>query len=190
MGTDFTGTDAWVATITGPTNGDDATGDSVSDMGVQLANRTTYLGARIDDAYQRRLIDRRENKDLDSDYTLYGSAVTSATWVNHSAMWFSSVTLPESGFLVLEFQGFASNANDNFSEIRLTAGGDHGPHARVNATSGNHVHIVHAVAPGGSAQTSPVSNVGLQLRTEDAGGAISILGWARLDIWHLAKVSI
>lgn len=47
MPVDFTGDDVWEDTITGPSNADPATGLSVSDMGVLLANRTRYLYNRL-----------------------------------------------------------------------------------------------------------------------------------------------
>jgi hypothetical protein len=43
MTTDFTGTATWRATISGPADGEPRTGDSVSDMGVLLADRTMWL---------------------------------------------------------------------------------------------------------------------------------------------------
>lgn len=43
MPLDFTGEPTWRETCTGPSNTDDGTGESVTDMGTQLADRTLYL---------------------------------------------------------------------------------------------------------------------------------------------------
>lgn len=43
MPTDFSGDPVWHGMVTGPANTDDATGGTVSDMGVLLADRTQWL---------------------------------------------------------------------------------------------------------------------------------------------------
>lgn len=51
MTTDFTGDDTWHETITGPADLEAMTGDSVSDMGVLLADRTIWLKNRVAGRY-------------------------------------------------------------------------------------------------------------------------------------------
>lgn len=45
MPLDFTGSPVWEDTITGPANGETVTGESVTDMGLLLANRTKWLAS-------------------------------------------------------------------------------------------------------------------------------------------------
>jgi len=192
MGTNFTGSDTWVATLTGPAANDDLTAASVTDMGTQGANRTMWLSERLENSYVRRHLQRIENADTGSAYGNYGTAVTAVTWTNHSVMWVASQALNSAGdYLMLEAHLNVDCTSATWGEVRLTGdNGDNGPHARVEATTKVPVRLRHIVSnPGGGGSADPSLLVGVQLRLSDPTGDIKLYGWNRLDVWSVERVN-
>ena len=185
MGTDFTGTDAWVATLTGPANADDLTAESCTDMGVQLANRTTWLAARIDDTFQWEPLYNKIKLDVGSAYSDIDTEVGNV-WAPLANYYDASVNVgAKEGILRLEWTGTIENTNaSDFGEIRLQVDGtDFSAHARVELSS---IASVHLVLYSAGVYKDTVNNIGLYGRLEVAdGGAIKTIGSGELQAYKL-----
>jgi hypothetical protein len=195
MGTDFTGTDAWVGTLTGPANTNDLSAESCTDMGVQLANRTMWLSARIDDSHQWRHVDRIDVADPTSAYGDVAT-VTSLTWDAMAAYFHATLALGSlAGLLRITFEGTIQNTNTGEGEVRLTAGGsiaspdDISTHARIEVAEIASVSL-ELITAIDTPISGDVDDVGLIARANEIDGAVKAIGSGRLDIWKLTKVAV
>ena len=196
MGTDFTGSDAWITTLTGPANTNDLTAESCTDMGVQCANRTTWLAARLDDSYTWRHVKRIDTTDPGSAYGTVAT-VTSLTWAAMAAYFEASHAFGAlAGIMRMTWQGTVQNNASDFGEVRLTAGtaiatpDDISPHVKVGTGSTKSVNLELITAPGTPISVGTVLDVGLVARAEEIDGAMLAIGSGRLDIWKLTKVVV
>jgi hypothetical protein len=196
IGTYFTGSDAWVATLVGPANTDDLTAESVVDAMVQQSNRTIWLSARIDDAYQRRHLDRIEIADAGSAYAATGNVTNVAFTAMASFHKASQAIGTPDGLLLLDWQGTLYNDSTLFGEVRLQCT-ETGPttyvssHWRCGSKAYTSARLLLLVPDPTTAAdfTGTLTNVGLYARTEDAV-VISTVGSGSLDIWKLTKVEV
>ena len=194
-GFDFTGTDAWVTTLTGPANTEDLTAESCTDMGVQCANRTAYLAARMDDAYTWRHVKRTDTADASSAYGIVAT-VTSLTWAAMAAYFEASHSFGAlAGIMRITWLGTIQNNASDFGEVRLTAGtaiatpDDISPHVKIGSGSTKSINL-ELITAVGTPLSGAVLDVGLVARAEEIDGAMLALGSGRLDIWKMTKVEV
>ena len=193
MGYNFTGTDVWVATLTGPANTEDLTAESVTDAMVQQSNRTTFLGARMHTSYMQRHIQRTEVLDAASAYA-DDSSTNTIIFEPLATYYESSLAIGSiDGLIYLEFHGTVQNTSaTDFAEVRLEVDGDDGPHVYVPASTIMSVSMAW-VSPdpsAGSDKSTPVSDVGLYGRMDAATGVIKTIGGGVMDFWLLTKVDV
>jgi len=192
----FTGSDSWVATLTGPANTDDLTAESCTDMAVQLANRTLWLANRIDDSHQWLHVQRTDTADTGSAYGVIDSVVGAAAWSAMATYYEATVAVGSDACLLrLVWAGTVENTNSDWGEVRLTCGNtiaapdDVSPHVRVGPGSKKSVTIELITDPTVDL-TGSVAAVGLVNRAEEVDGVMRTIGSGRLDIWKMIKTEI
>jgi hypothetical protein len=177
----------------GPANDDEATGDSVTDMGVLLANRTTWLAARGDESYVWRLLDEVAFTDTDSDYNVIDS-VNVATWASFAQFTFAAVVPPSDPIDIrIEFHGTVDVTLADWAELRLRAVKGavdvHSSHFRVE-NLGNDKYTSVSLALNGHALSASDLQISLDGKLATATGALNIRGSAKMLIYGLTKIEV
>lgn len=192
MPQNFTGSDSWVVTCNGPANDDDATGDSVSDMGVQLANRTTWLAARHDDAYAWRLLHETTVADSSSAYGIVDD-ITADTW-DPFPQFSEIVIMPHDPIDIrVELQGTFEVTLADWAELRLRAVKGavdvRSPHYRIEQP-GASKYVSAGLTLQGHDLSATDLTISLEGRLSTATGALNIRGGAKFVVYGLTQIKV